>query len=47
MGIENVMDTLRNSSETLSTENLIILRNFRYWPQFLVLFSKISVSAKI
>ena len=30
------MESLRNLTETLSTENLIILRNFEYWPKSLV-----------
>ena len=30
-----VMEPLRNSQETLSTENLMFLRNFQYWPRYL------------
>ena len=30
------MESLRNLTETLSTENLIILRNFEYRPKSLV-----------
>ena len=33
--IENVTEPLRISKETLSAENLLILRNFQYWPNFL------------
>ena len=36
MNIENVMEPLRSSQETLSTENLTTLRNFQNWPKFLV-----------
>ena len=38
MKMKIVVETLRNSKETLSTQNLIILRNFQYWPKFLVYF---------
>ena len=30
----------RNSQETMSTQNLIIFRNFQYWPIFVVSNSK-------
>ena len=35
MNIENVLEPLRKSYEILSTGDLIILRNFQYWPKFL------------
>ncbi len=35
-----VMEPLRNSKETLSTQNLIILGNFQYWTKFLVSYKK-------
>ena len=31
-----VVKPFRNSSETLNTQNQIILRTFKYWPKFLV-----------
>ena len=40
MNVENVMEPLRNSEETLSTENFRILRNFQYWTKFLVSYLK-------
>ena len=40
MNIEYVMEPLRNLLETLSTENLIISRNYQCWPKFLVSYKK-------
>ena len=34
--MKTVMEPLRDSLETLSTQNQTILRNFQYWPKFLV-----------
>ena len=41
MYIEKVKEPLRNSYETLSTENLIILRNFQHLPKFLEVLKKV------
>ena len=38
-----VMGNLRKSYDAPSGENLIILRNFQYWPKFLVSYKKICV----
>ena len=45
MNMKIVMEAFRNSQETPSTQNLIILRNFQCWPKFLVSYKKIHVQA--
>ena len=42
-----VMESLRNSLETMSTENLIIVRNIQYWSKFLVSYEKYVYPHKI
>ena len=39
-----VMEPIRYSQETLSTENMAILRNFQYGLKFLVSYKKLRVS---
>ena len=39
--IKLVTEPLRNLQETLSTQNLIILRNFHYLARFLVSYKKV------
>ena len=41
MNTKTFMEPLTNLQDTLSTENLIILRDFQYWPKFLVSYGKI------
>ena len=41
--MKTLMEPLRNSYETPSTQKVIILRNFQYWPKFLVSYKKIRV----
>lgn len=35
------MEVVRNSQEALSTHNLIILRNFKYWLKLLISHKKV------
>ena len=44
MNMKLVREPLRNSFEALSTQNLIILRNFQYWPKVFVSYKKIHVN---
>ena len=37
---EDCYRTLETHIKTLSTQNLKILRNFQYWPKFLVSYKK-------
>ena len=47
MNMKIVSESLRNSYEALSTQNLIILRNFQCWPQFLVSYIKYVYSFRL
>ena len=40
LNIKVVIEPLRNSQETPSTQILIILRNFQFWPKFLVSYKR-------
>ena len=43
MNMKIVMEPLRNSKETLSSQDLMILRNSQYSPKFLVSYKEIRV----